>query len=157
MIDSHSRSLIKGITWRVTGTVDTMFIAYLVTGHIGNAVTIGLTEVVTKIGLYYFHERIWNVIKWGRGHGKPSHARSFTKGLSWRALGTLDTMMLSYFITGQILNALKIGGTELVTKVVLYYVHERCWALVKWGRIEVKPEIAKETPVNEFEKEEVVV
>lgn len=96
MTDSHTRSLIKGITWRITGTIDTMVMAFIVTGHFTAAIKIGLTEVFTKVGLYYLHERLWNVIPFGRINGVgPTHARSITKGVSWRVIGTIDTIFFS--------------------------------------------------------------
>ena len=136
MSDSHIRSVVKGITWRITGTIDTICLALIVTGTFVNAVKIGFTEVFTKVILYYLHERIWNAVPYGRIHGVgPTHARSLVKGISWRALGTLDTIVISYFITGQWISAIKIGVFEIVTKIVLFYLHERVWGRVKWGRI----------------------
>jgi len=136
MTDSHIRSLIKGITWRITGTIDTMVMAFIVTGHFSAAIKIGLTEVFTKVGLYYLHERLWNVIPFGRINGVgPTHARSITKGVSWRVIGTIDTIMISYFITGHWTNALTIGSFEVFSKIVLYYLHERVWGKLKWGRV----------------------
>jgi uncharacterized membrane protein len=64
--EKHSRSLLKAISWRITGTVDTMVISYLVTGKVKLAVSIGMVEVFTKIGLFYVHERLWNRIPHGR-------------------------------------------------------------------------------------------
>lgn len=61
-------------------------------------------------------------------------SRSFLKSVSWRVIGTLDTIIISYFITGELSFALSIGGIELVTKMLLYVVHERLWNNVKWGR-----------------------
>jgi len=111
MTDSHARSVIKGITWRITGTIDTMIMAFIVTGELHNAIKIGLTEVFTKILLFYLHERLWNIIPFGRIDGVgPTHARSLVKGISWRAVGTMDTIFISYLITGQSLKAFKIGG-----------------------------------------------
>lgn len=66
MEDTRIRSLIKGITWRITGTIDTMVISYIVTGKYLVALSIGGIEVVSKILLFYFHERIWNKIKLGK-------------------------------------------------------------------------------------------
>lgn len=146
MRDSHIRSLVKGISWRVIGTIDTVVIAFLITGHINNAVKIGVTEVVTKIILYYLHERGWNFIQWGRVNKKPTHIRSFIKGVTWRITGTLDTIILSFLITGNAENAFRIGGAELVTKVIWYYIHERIWAVVKWGRIALEEEPAEAVP-----------
>jgi uncharacterized membrane protein len=65
-MDTHSRSFAKALSWRVTGTIDTMIISLIVTGSIKLAATIGLTEVVTKSLLYYFHERAWLKIPYGR-------------------------------------------------------------------------------------------
>ena len=65
-MDTHSHSFAKALSWRVTGTIDTMIISLVVTGSLKLAATIGLTEVVTKSLLYYFHERAWLKIPYGR-------------------------------------------------------------------------------------------
>lgn len=67
MNDSPIRSLAKAISWRVTGTIDTFLISWFITGQIALAGGIALTEVVTKIFLYWVHERIWNKISWKKG------------------------------------------------------------------------------------------
>jgi uncharacterized membrane protein len=130
---SHIRSLVKGITWRTIGTIDTTVLAFLITGNFVNAIKIGLSEIVTKVILYYFHERLWSSIKWNITKGKPSHVRSLVKGISWRSVGTIDTIILSYWVGGNLNAAFTIGGVELVTKIVLYYLHERLWSKIKWG------------------------
>jgi len=66
MIEQRNRSLLKAISWRATGTLDTIAISLLVTGRIKLAVSIGFIELFTKIGLYYRHERMWNGISVGR-------------------------------------------------------------------------------------------
>ena len=58
--DSNTKSVLKTVSWRVVGTLDTMLIAFLLTGEISIAVSIGSIEVFTKLILYYFHERLWN-------------------------------------------------------------------------------------------------
>ncbi|MBP9900076.1 MAG: DUF2061 domain-containing protein [Verrucomicrobia subdivision 3 bacterium] len=60
--------------------------------------------------------------------------RSIAKALSWRVTGTLDTVVVSYFVTGKIRLALSIGFVELFTKIALYYVHERVWNRIAFGR-----------------------
>ena len=62
-----------------------------------------------------------------------SKTRSILKAISWRIVGTLDTMALGWIITGSPLVGLKIGALELVTKFVLYYLHERVWLKSKYG------------------------
>ncbi len=145
--DSHPRSVVKGITWRITGTIDTMVMAFIITGHLENAIKIGLIEIGTKIFLYYLHERIWNSIAFGRIQAKgPTHLRSLVKGVSWRMVGTMDTMFIAFLVTGQPLSALKIGGLEVFSKIALYYLHERVWAKIKWGRIfKVSPSVSVQT------------
>jgi uncharacterized membrane protein len=134
--DSHIRSVTKGVSWRTVGTADTILLSYIVTGDLANSFAIGLTEVFTKIFIYYLHERVWDRIPWGRIHGKgPTHGRSLVKGISWRALGTLDTVIIAYVITGIPADAITIGGFELFTKVALFYLHERVWGRIFWGRI----------------------
>lgn len=61
-------------------------------------------------------------------------SRSLLKSVSWRIIGTIDTIIISYLITGKLAFALSIGGIELVTKMILYVVHERVWNKIKWGR-----------------------
>ena len=60
--------------------------------------------------------------------------RSVVKSLSWRTIGTLDTILISWLITGKLDLAFSIGGIELVTKLVLYFFHERIWNSIKWGK-----------------------
>jgi uncharacterized membrane protein len=73
-----------------------------------------------------------------------THSRSFVKAVSWRVLGSIDTFVISYFVTHQLVFAASIASVETVTKVVLFYLHERAWAAAPWGRepIEAAPEEA---------------
>ena len=66
MADKHYRSIVKAVSWRATGTVDTIFISFLVTGKVKLALSIGFIELFTKIGLYYVHERVWEKLSFGR-------------------------------------------------------------------------------------------
>lgn len=61
--------------------------------------------------------------------------RSIAKGLTWRIFATLDTVLISWLITKQLKFALSIGGIEVVTKIVLYYLHERTWNKIKLGKV----------------------
>ena len=64
--ETKRRSIVKAITWRTLGTLDTIAISYVLTGEFGTAVSIGGIEIFTKMFLYFFHERLWNTIKWGK-------------------------------------------------------------------------------------------
>ena len=63
---SKQRSALKALTWRVIGTADTFFISWVITKEPVTAGAIASFEVFTKTILYYFHERGWNKVKWGR-------------------------------------------------------------------------------------------
>ena len=65
----------------------------------------------------------------------PDKTRHILKSITWRLVGTIDTVILSWFITGNLEIGLKIGGVEVVTKMILYYYHERIWfKYIKLGR-----------------------
>nr|WP_319399381.1 DUF2061 domain-containing protein [uncultured Carboxylicivirga sp.] len=66
MKEKPYRSIIKTISWRITGTIDTFLVSYLITGKVGLAASISGVEVFTKLLLYYLHERVWNNIKLGK-------------------------------------------------------------------------------------------
>lgn len=73
MIEHQKRSIVKAISWRTLGTVDTMLISFIVTGNPLAAVSIGAFELITKTALYYFHERVWNKIDYGREKIQPEY------------------------------------------------------------------------------------
>jgi len=59
--------------------------------------------------------------------------RHLAKTISWRIIGTIDTMVLGFFITGDFQMALTIGGLEIFTKMLLYFLHERVWYKINFG------------------------
>jgi uncharacterized membrane protein len=143
MKESHVRSLVKGFTWRIIGTMDTIMLSFIITGHIETALKIGFTEFFTKIVLYYLHERIWFKFKIGLAKVEKHDGtvffedkrwKSLIKGISWRFFGTMDTIILATFWTGDYSKAFGIGFAELFSKIFLYYLHERIWSTIKWAR-----------------------
>lgn len=65
MKDSHLRSLIKGLTWRILATSTTILVAYMITGKTDLALKIGAIEFFAKLLVYYFHERAWLLVPLG--------------------------------------------------------------------------------------------
>ena len=146
MKDTNLRSITKGISWRIFASIDTFFLSWLIFDKPIHAGAIALSEVLTKILLYYLHERGWNIIAWGRDQtGRVAHLRSIAKGTSWRLIGSLDTTVISWFITKSVSGAFALGGFEIITKILLFYIHERIWVRIKWGRIfdEIETQKAK--------------
>ncbi|MGE4131797.1 MAG: DUF2061 domain-containing protein [Bdellovibrionales bacterium] len=68
MRETHWRSLVKGVSWRLAGTLATIGISWIFTHDLEISLSIGGLELLTKLGLYYTHERIWLKISWGRRH-----------------------------------------------------------------------------------------
>lgn len=66
MTDTSVRSLAKAVSWRITGTIDTFIISWIITGEPLIASGIALTEIMTKVALFWLHERAWNKISWGK-------------------------------------------------------------------------------------------
>jgi uncharacterized membrane protein len=60
-----------------------------------------------------------------------SHSRSFAKAVSWRILGTIDTFVITLLVTGSIKWAGSIASVESVSKILLFYLHERAWGKLR--------------------------
>jgi sulfate adenylyltransferase large subunit len=67
-------------------------------------------------------------------HSTETHVRSICKAVSWRATGSLDTFIVAVLITGSSKVAGSVALAEILTKTLLYYFHERMWALIPWGK-----------------------
>ena len=138
MEEKPQRSIVKGLTWRVLASTDTVLLSYLFTGSITAALSIGGLELITKTVLYYVHERAWIRLPLLWSDGAPEfniqHKTSLLKAVSWRFVGALDTIVLALIVTGSIGTAASIGVAEIFTKIALYYIHERAWARTVWGR-----------------------
>lgn len=65
-MDTPGRSLVKTVSWRITGSGATFAISYAISGSVGLASTIAVTQLVANTILYFIHERLWNRISWGQ-------------------------------------------------------------------------------------------
>ena len=126
--NARYRHIIKTLTWRFFASVDTFLVSWFYTGNIQIGLRISLFEVFTKIFLYYMHERVWF-----RFNFPNSKLRHLFKTFTWRFVGTSDTILISYFITSSFTSSLNIGITETITKMIIYYIHEKLWYRSKFG------------------------
>ena len=128
------RHLAKTMTWRIVGSIDTMLIGWLISGNPLIGLSIGGTEVITKMILYFVHERLWlKVDRKSKSRAILYKYRHIIKTISWRIIGTVDTTLLAWLIAGDPMIGLKIGGIEMITKMGLYYLHERVWHKYDFG------------------------
>lgn len=136
--ESHIRSLIKGISWRIVATTDTVLVVLVITCLLGKcsieqAIAIGAAEFLIKLLVYYFHERAW---QFALKDGEVTSRETLYKTISWRVIATTMTFVIS----GTVLEAynevaLYIALTELFTKFALYYLHERLWLKLPLGKV----------------------
>ena len=122
------RHLLKTISWRCLGTLDTLILSWLISGDIFVGVKISSVEILTKMILYYIHERLWF-----KSSVLNSKKRHLYKTFSWRFLGTADTVLIGWLISGDPLIGLQIGFAEVISKMLLYYFHEKIWYKFKYG------------------------
>ena len=145
------RSVAKAFSWRVVGTIDTLILSYVLITWLGpffgmqhsqgealeTASYIAITEVITKMVLYFLHERFWAALAWGTsfidGVRSETVGRTSIKTATWRVIASVDTMLLAWFFTGNIGTAISIGGLEVITKLILYFIHERVWSKLPFG------------------------
>jgi adenylylsulfate kinase len=76
-IETRRRSILKAVSWRTLATLTTAVIVYVFTGEFTLAITVGLLEVFAKMGLYFFHERLWQKCRYGK-KDVPSFVLWFT-------------------------------------------------------------------------------
>lgn len=123
-----NRHIAKTISWRIVGTADTTLLSWLITGDMKAGLQIGFAEVTTKMLWYYLHERAWF-----KSSVADSNKRHIYKTITWRIIGTLDTIILSMWIWGDAGHSFQIGGAEILTKSGLYYFHEKMWYRIAYG------------------------
>ena len=127
-MEFSKRHLAKTLSWRFIGTLDTMFLSWFISGDLSVGLKIGSLELISKMVLYYFHEQLWF-----KSSITNTNKRHLLKTFSWRAIGTLDTIIIGWLITGNPLTALKIGGAEVFSKMLLYFGHEKIWYKINYG------------------------
>ena len=95
----------------------------------GDTIALGTIESMKLPTIGSAKANLLNLIR-----STETHARSIVKAISWRATGSLDTFVIAALVTGNAKLAGRVALGELLTKTALYYVHERAWTLVPWGR-----------------------
>jgi sulfate adenylyltransferase subunit 1 (EFTu-like GTPase family)/uncharacterized membrane protein len=95
----------------------------------GDTVALGIIEVVKPPIVGNAKAKLLRLIR-----STETHTRSIAKAVSWRATGSLDTFVIAALVTGSPKLAGGVALGEILTKTALYYLHERAWALVPWGK-----------------------
>ena len=157
----RKRHVAKTITWRIVASADTWLISWLIINYIGDiqffnanfdseirskaiqaASLITILELVTKTVLYYFHERLWCNLNW---INIKTTYRHIVKTFCWRLIGAVDTILLVFIVfyllfsstQGASVVAVSMFSIEVITKMILYYLHERAWYSSGWGVVKL--------------------
>lgn len=137
MENSRKRHIAKTFTWRVIATGTTFILTLIFFRDDPNATEkaswVALFEAITKMVIYYYHERVWYSIKLNI----KSSLRHLYKTLTWRVLASLTTFILAMIFfrdePGAIEKASGVALVESVLKMLFYYFHERLWYKSKFG------------------------
>lgn len=122
------RHIAKSLSWRLIGSLDTLVFAWLVTGSFSEGLNVSLITTFTKLIWYYIHEQLWF-----KSSMEDSNKRHIVKTFSWRLVGTVDTILFGWLLTGNPFLGLKIGLFETVSKMLLYFGHEKLWYKINYG------------------------
>lgn len=127
-MNTKIRHILKALTWRLIGTLDTFIIAYVVSNNISIGFQLSAVDFLLKFIFYYLHERIWFFSKISK-----AKSRHLYKTLTWRVFASLTTLLVTFALTGNPLAGFKISIGETITKTLLYYFHEKIWYKINFG------------------------
>lgn len=124
----NKRHVIKALTWRILGTLDTLILSCFLEVGLNISIIFICIEVFTKSILYYFHEAFWF-------NSKVTNAniRHLIKPFTWRLIALVDTLLLSIIIFNNYSKAINFTFMEILTKITLYYIHDKLWYRTKYG------------------------
>jgi uncharacterized membrane protein len=137
--ESHWRSIVKVVTWRVLLTASHIINTFIITGSlIAGLKVAGLAAIINSV-LFWTHERLWNLASWNRrdhekltfSEGQP---RTISKIVTWRILITASNFFIPFFVTGSWGSAALFVGLATVVNMTLFWGHERVWNIVRWGK-----------------------
>lgn len=137
--EKHPRTLVKVITWRILLTISHVVNGLIVTGSILMGLKIaGLAAVINSV-LFWAHERSWNLAQWNRRDQTDKvfvegQFRTISKIVTWRVLITASNFLIPFIMTGSWGSAAIFAGMATVVNMFLFWIHERGWNIIKWGK-----------------------
>ena len=138
--ESHRRTIAKVITLRILFTIIHVLTAYIATGSWEQGFQIAVIATVINSFIYWTFERIWNIPQWKRfGSDKlvwgEAHLRTIVKSATWRVVITASNILIPFFVTGSWGKAILYAGISTIVNIVFFYLHERAWVTVQWGKL----------------------
>jgi uncharacterized membrane protein len=138
MPDTHKRTIIKTISYRVINTLVTFLMTFLLFGvSAALAGSVALAQIVLGSTIFYLYDRVWLRVSWARENIHEDVKRSIVKTIGYRLIVLCAGFVIARLIlTSSNETAVWWTITLMVLSMMFYYVHERIWLKIKWGRIE---------------------
>ncbi len=133
MKNDQKRHIVKSISWRFFGSLDTFLLSLFIIDDVNISLKITFLETISKILLYYYHERFWF-----KSSINSSKIRHFIKPFTWRLLASVDTLLISSILFNDIKLGFELSIYEVFTKIILYFLHDKLWYQSKFGLINEK-------------------
>jgi uncharacterized membrane protein len=139
VIETHSRTLLKTIAYRILCTIAIYFIALSLGATSAASGTMAITIFFLGIVLYYLHDRVWNRFNWNRNEdGKESARRSLAKTILYRLITVVIAIVVAKLImTDSNQTAVAFAVSQFVVNMILYYLVERVFNRFNIGRVVV--------------------
>lgn len=125
---AQKRHIVKAISWRLIGTLDTFLVALIISSDISIGAALSLIDLIVKFLAYYIHERLWfssKIISASKRH--------VLKTISWRLIASIFTLIIAYLVSGNATVGIQISTSETISKLLLYYFHEKVWYRINFG------------------------
>lgn len=140
--EKYLRSFTKVIAWRIIQTIVFTVSTYIITGNLTLGVQLAGLGLLINSGLYWAHERMWNSVDWCRTNNKnkifsENQLRAISKMITWRILMLASVYIIAYVSTGNWKTSANITSTIILVNIFVYWLHERVWNNIKWGRQQV--------------------
>lgn len=137
--ETHLRTIVKVISWRIFITVSHLVNAFIVTGSLLMGLKIAGLALVINSTIFWIHDRAWNYFQWNRKKDprlefSEGQTRSVSKIVTWRILITFSNFLIPFIITGSWGSAAIFAGMATVINMIIFWSHERFWNWIKWGK-----------------------
>jgi hypothetical protein len=138
MADTHKRTFTKTISYRVINTLITFLMTFLLFGVSAElAGSVALAQIILGSVIFYLYDRVWLHVAWARTEIYEDVKRSIIKTIGYRLIVLCAGFIIARVIlTSNNETAVWWTVTSMILSMIFYYIHDRIWLKIKWGRIE---------------------
>jgi uncharacterized membrane protein len=140
--ETHTRTTLKAAIYRVLSVSMAISLTIVYGATLEQALTFGLVALLVGMLWFYLYDRVWLFVPWHRDEeGKDTKTRSAVKAVLYRLVVILITAVTARAIfTDSNFTAMLMAGSQFVSNILIYFVLERVWNKITWGKIIPKTE-----------------